>query len=281
MATGAARRDSREARQAGSTVTAEALFAPALDGSPGGRHAFCTRRGGVSEGAYATLNCGLSGEDRPERVRENRARAAAAAGADPARLVSLYQVHGTEVVTVREPWPDDERPRADAMVTRAPGMALGVVTADCAPVLFADRAAGVVGAAHAGWRGAAAGVLEATVAAMEALGAERGRIVAAIGPCIGARSYEVGPDLRGAVLAAAKGPSGGEAFFADGARPGRWLFDLARYCASRLAPLCRVEQPWADGSADTLADEARFFSHRRRTLAGGGPLGHQISVVVA
>lgn len=254
-------------------MTAEALLAPGL----AGLHAFCTRRGGVSEGAYATLNCGLSGEDRPEHVRENRARAARAAGADPARLVSLYQVHGADVITVHDPWLDGERPRADAMVTRTPGVALGIVTADCAPVLFADRAAGVVGAAHAGWRGAAAGVLEATVRAMEALGAERGRIVAAIGPCIGARSYEVGPDLRGAVLAA----GGAEARFEAGARPDRWLFDLAGYCAARLAPLCRVERPWANGSADTLADEARFFSHRRRTLAGGGPLGHQLSVVTA
>ncbi len=254
-------------------MTAEALFAPGL----GGQHAFCTRRGGVSDGAYSTLNCGLSGEDRPERVRENRARAARAAGADPARLVSLYQIHGAEVVTVHEPWADNERPRADAMVTRMPGMALGVVTADCAPVLFADRAAGIVGAAHAGWRGAVAGVLEATVRAMEALGAERGRIVAAIGPCIGARSYEVGPDLRDAVLAAGDD----EALFAAGARPDRWLFDLAGYCALRLAQACRVERPWADGSADTLADEARFFSHRRRTLAGGGALGHQLSVVTA
>lgn len=258
-------------------MTAEALFAPALGDVHALRHAlghaFCTRRGGVSEDAYATLNCGLSGEDRPERVRENRARAARAAGGDPSRLVSLHQVHGAEVVTVREPWPEGERPRADAMVTDVPGLALGVVTADCAPVLFADRAAGIVGAAHAGWRGAAAGVLEATVAAMEALGAERGRIAAAIGPCIGARSYEVGPDLRDAVLAA----GGGEAFFADGARPGHWLFDLAGYCAARLAPLCRAERV----VADTLADEVRFFSHRRRTLAGGGKLGHQISVVMA
>ena len=251
-------------------MTAEALFAPVL----GEKHAFCTRRGGVSEGAYATLNCGLSGEDQPERVRENRARAARVAGADPAWLVSLYQVHGAEIVTVREPWPEGERPRADAMVTGTPGMALGIITADCAPVLFADRVAGIVGAAHAGWRGAVAGVLEATVAAMEALGAEGGRIVAAIGPCIGARSYEVGPDLRAAVLAEG---AGGAAFLSEGARPGHWLFDLGGYCAARLAPLCRVERV----AADTLADETRFFSHRRRTLAGGGPLGHQISVVVA
>jgi YfiH family protein len=251
-------------------TAAETLIAPAL----GAGHAFCTRRGGVSDGAYATLNCGLSGDDRPERVRENRARAARAAGADPARLVALHQVHGADVVTVETPWPDSDRPRADAAVTRVPGMALGVLTADCAPVLFADRASGVVGAAHAGWRGAVAGVLEATIAAMERLGADRAGIVAAVGPCIGARSYEVGPDLRDAVLAA---PGDGAAFFADGARPDRWLFDLAGYCAARLAPLCRVERV----PGDTLADEHRFFSHRRRTLAGGGPLGHQLSVVVA
>ena len=255
-------------------MTAEALFAPGL----AGRHAFCTRRGGVSEGAYASLNCGLSGEDQPDRVRENRARAARAAGADPARLVSLYQVHGAEVVTVHEPWTDEARPRADAMVTRVPGLALGVVTADCAPVLFADRAASVVGAAHAGWRGAVAGVLEATVRAMEALGADRGRIVAAIGPCIGASSYEVGPDLRDAVLAAGDGEVlFEEALFKTGARPDRWFFDLAGYCALRLARTCRLERV----AADTLADETRFFSHRRRTLAGGGPLGHQLSVVTA
>jgi YfiH family protein len=264
-------------------TAAEALFAPALDpaldDARARGHAFCTRRGGVSEGAYATLNCGLSGDDRPDRVRENRGRAARAAGADPARLVALHQVHGARVVTVESPWPDGDRPRADAAVTRVPGVALGVVTADCAPVLFVDRASGVVGAAHAGWRGAVAGVLEATVAAMERLGADRGGVVAAIGPCIGARSYEVGPDLRDAVLAAGAeaGGGGSEAFFAAGARPDRWLFDLAGYCAARLAPLCRVERV----AADTLADEARFFSHRRRTLAGGGPLGHQLSLVVA
>lgn len=250
-------------------MIAEALFAPAL----GAGHAFCTRRGGVSEGEYATLNCSLAGEDRPEHVRENRARAARAAGAEPGSLVGLHQVHGAAVVTVHAPWPDRARPQADAMVTRTPGTALGIVTADCAPVLFADRVAEVVGATHAGWRGAASGVLEATVAAMEALGADRARIVAVVGPCIGQRSYEVGPDLRDTVLAAGDA----RAFFADGARPDRWWFDLAGYCLARLAPLCRAERI----VADTLAEEARFFSHRRRTLAGGGKLGHQLSVVVA
>ncbi len=244
-------------------MTAEYLSLPTL----GARHAFCTRRGGVSRGAYATLNCSLTSGDDPGHVAENRRRAAAAAGA-PATL-ALYQVHGAEVVTAEAAWPDTARPRADAIVTGVPGLALGIVTADCAPVLFADPA-GIVGAAHAGWRGAVAGVLEATVAAMQALGASA--ITAAIGPCIGARSYEVGADLRDAVLAA--GPA--ERFFAD-ARPGHWLFDLGGYCAHRLAGLCRVERV----VADTLADEARFFSHRRRTLAGGGPLGHQLSVVVA
>ena len=160
------------------------------------------------------------------------------------------------------------------MVTRRPGVALGIVTGDCAPVLFADPGAGVLGAAHAGWRGAAAGVLEATVAAMEGLGASRARIVAAIGPCIAQASYEVGPDLRGAVLARNAEDA---RFFAPGRREDRWRFDLAGYCAARLRALGlgAVE----DAAADTLADESRFFSHRRRTLNGGGPLGHQLSAI--
>ena len=244
-------------------MTAEFLTIPAL----GARHAFCTRRGGVSRGAYATLNCSLSSGDDASHVVENRRRAAAAVGAPHA--LALYQVHGADVVTATAPWPDDGRPHADAVVTAVPGLALGIATADCAPVLFADPA-GIVGAAHAGWRGAAAGVLEATIAAMRALGATA--ITAAIGPCIGSRSYEVGPDLRDAILAA--GPA--HAFFAE-ARPGHWLFDLGAYCAHRLAGLCRVERL----AADTFADEARFFSHRRRTLAGGGPLGHQLNLITA
>ena len=237
-------------------------------------HGFFTRRGGVSTGPYAALNCSLSGQDAPEAVAENRARAARALGAAPDALVGLTQVHGIAVARVETPWPAGAGPAADAMVTDRPGVALGIITADCAPVLLADPSAGVIGAAHAGWRGAAAGVIEATVAAMEALGAARGRIAGAVGPCIGQASYEVGEDLRAAVLAAG---ADGARFLAPGRREGRWQFDLSGYCAARLAAagigLIDVV------AADTAADEARFFSHRRRTLAGGGPIGHQISII--
>ena len=233
------------------------------------RHGFFTRAGGVSEGPYASLNCSLSGQDRREAVLENRARAARAVGAAPECLVGLTQVHGAAVVTVTDPWPAGAGAQADAMVTDRAGIALGIVTADCAPVLFADEAAGVIGAAHAGWRGAVAGVLEATVAAMAALGADPARIVAAIGPCIGQESYEVAGDLHAAVADAR--------FFAEGRRPGHWQFDLAGYCAARLA--AAGLRAVARVAADTAAEPDRFFSHRRRTLAGGGPIGHQISVV--
>jgi YfiH family protein len=252
------------------SVPAESLRAAALP-MP---HGFFTRRGGVSTGPFASLNCSLSGHDVHDNVLENRARAARAIGADPSRLVGLHQVHGTEVTHVTEPWTPGHGPRADAMVTDRHGIALGIVTGDCAPVLFADADAGIVGAAHAGWRGAVAGVLEATVTAMTALGATPGRITAAVGPCIGQASYEVGADLRAAVLDRAAEDA---RFFAPGRRALHWQFDLSGYCAARLAAACvgAVEVL----ACDTLADDARFFSHRRRTLAGGGLIGHQISVI--
>jgi polyphenol oxidase len=237
-------------------------------------HGFFTRRGGVSGGAYASLNCSLSSQDDRQNVLENRARAAASVGADPARLLGLTQVHGIAVVTAREPWAAGAGERADAMVTDQPGLALGVITADCAPVLFADAGGGIVGAAHAGWRGAVAGVLEATVAAMVALGAAAERITAAIGPCIAQASYEVGPDLRDAVLARSAGDA---VFFAAGRRDDRWQFDLPGYCAARLRE-AGVGNVIVTG-IDTLAEEERFFSHRRRTLRQDGPIGHQISVI--
>ena len=235
-------------------------------------HGFFTRLGGVSTGPYASLNCSLSSQDSREAVLENRARAARTLGAAPERLLGLTQVHGAEVVTVEEAWPAGAGPRADAMVTDRPGIALGIITADCAPVLFADVEAGVIGAAHAGWRGALAGVLEATLAAMTALGARR--IVAVIGPCIHQESYEVGADLRDALLAR---DAHDARFFAPGQREGHWQFDLPRYCGARLvAAGANAEMV---SNADTLADDALFFSHRRRTLAGGGPIGHQISAI--
>jgi len=241
---------------------AEHLTHPAL----GARHGFFTRRGGVSAGAYASLNCGLRSEDDAAHVAENRARAARALGAEPGRLLALRQVHGPAVLEADPGW--STPPEADAMVTNRPGLALGIVTADCAPVLFVDAEAGVIGAAHAGWRGAVAGVLEATVAAMVRLGAQRARITAVVGPCIAQASYEVRGDLRDAV--------GEPRFFAPGKDGAHFQFDLAGYCAHRLSGIARAEVL----GVDTLAEEARFFSHRRRTLAGGGPLGHQLSAIV-
>ncbi len=235
-------------------------------------HGFFTRLGGVSEGPFASLNCSLSGADDRDAVLENRGRAARAIGALPEHLLGLSQVHGIDVVVAGHAWAPGAGPRGDAMVTTQRGLALGIVTADCAPVLFTDACSGVIGAAHAGWRGAVAGVLEATLGAMRALGARR--IIAAIGPCIRQPSYEVGADLRDAVLAASPDA---ERHFGPGVRTARWQFDLAGYCAMRLV---------ADGAeavtldACTLAEPGRFFSHRRRTLAGGGPIGHQISAIM-
>jgi polyphenol oxidase len=237
-------------------------------------HGFFTREGGISAGPFASLNCSLSSRDSAEAVLQNRARAAQALGADPAALVGLTQVHGAVAVRVREPWAPGAGARADAMVTDRPGIALGVITADCAPVLLVDGAAGIIGAAHAGWRGAAGGIIEATVAAMSAIGAEPGRIAAAVGPCIAQASYEVGPDLHAAVLCAS--PDAGRYFIAGG-RADRWRFDLSGYCAHRLAAADITCIDRLD--CDTLADETRFFSHRRRTLTGGGPIGHQISII--
>ena len=230
-------------------------------------HGFFTRLGGVSQGAYGSLNCGLSGADDPARVAENRRRAAISLGAAPESLVGLRQVHGARVIKVTEPWAPGAGPDADAMVTERPGIALGVITADCAPVLFADASGRVIGAAHAGWRGA----LEAVLDSMRALGAKE--ITAAIGPCIHQQSYEVGDDLRDAVLAREAGDS---RFFRPN-EAGRHQFDLPGYCAARLreAGIEAVILP-----DDTYADERRFFSHRRRTKRAEGPGGHQISIIM-
>jgi YfiH family protein len=250
-------------------VTAEFLHDPRLPAP----HGFFTRNGGVSRGGFASLNASLSGRDDPDAVAENRARAARAIGADPALLSGLHQVHGIAVHVADAPVPVAARPQADAIVTRVAGLPIAVVTADCAPVLFACRASGVVGAAHAGWRGALAGVLEATLAAMQGLGARD--VTAVIGPTIAQPSYEVAADLRDAVLAR----DGRDArFFAAGARADRWQFDLPGYCLARLAA-AGVASAWI--GADTLAEAARFFSHRRNTLAKGGPIGHQVSMIAA
>lgn len=234
-------------------------------------HAFLGRQGGVSTGLHASLNVGLGSSDDPAAVAENRRRAVAAV-VPGARLVTVHQVHGAVAVEAGN-WPDESRPQADALVTNRPGLALGILTADCAPVLFHDPQARVIGAAHAGWKGALGGVLEATVEAMVRLGARREAIAAAIGPTIGRRSYEV--DLGFAARFEAADPDNAR-FFTAG-RPGHALFDLEAYCVHRLASagLQRIEAL----GADTLAQPDRYFSYRRATLAGEADYGRQLSLI--
>jgi len=247
----------------------DVIRAKVLAGVP---HGFLGRRGGVSQGVAAGLNCGPGSGDEPDDVRTNRRLAADAVMAG-APLVGVYQVHSPDCVTVREPWGDDGRPHADALVSDRPGMLLAIVTADCAPVLLADVEAGVVGAAHAGWKGAVAGVTDATVMAMEALGARTDRICAAIGPCIAQASYEVDDAFRDRFLEA---DSADARFFAAGV-PGHWQFDLEGYVAARLVRrgVGRVESL----GLDTYAAPDRFFSFRRATHAGEPAYGRQISLI--
>lgn len=239
------------------------------------RHAFFTREGGVSQGIYASLNCGPGSKDDPSAVAENRARAMALLDLPPQALVTVHQQHTAEAVVVDGPWPEGERPVADAMVTTRRGVALGILTADCAPVLLTDRNSGVIGAAHAGWKGAIGGVLENTLDKMVALGAKRKSIVAAIGPCIGQRSYEVGPEFPAPFLA--EEPLNAD-FFAPSAREGRFLFDLPGYVSRKLARL-GVEDV-TRVPTDTCRDQSRFFSYRRTTLRGEADYGRQLSVIV-
>lgn len=235
-------------------------------------HGFLGRTGGVSAGELAGLNCGPGSDDDPALVTENRRRArAAATGGLP--ISSVYQVHGTRCMTLDTPWDEGDRPHADALVTRIPGRSLAIVTADCAPVLFADAEAGVIGAAHAGWKGAIGGVTDTTIAAMEALGAARHRIHAAIGPCIARASYEVSDDF--AETFAAADPEN-ERFFATG-RPGHPHFDLEGYVAHRLRA-AGIASVWTAG-LDTCALEDRYFSYRRATLRGENGYGRNISLI--
>lgn len=244
----------------------EALRSAALDGVA---HGFLTRAGGVSRGAVEGLNCGFGADDDPAAIAENRRRAAEAV-LPGAALVGLHQVHSPNVVRVTEPWGDTARPSADALVTDQAGVLLGVLTADCAPVLLADREAGVIGAAHAGWRGAHGGVVAETVRAMEELGAERARIAAAIGPCIAQASYEVSDAFR------AEFDEADAHFFAPGA-PGHWQFDLPGYVAKRLeqAGVGRIDVL----AHDTYADHARFYSFRRATHRGEATYGRHLSLI--
>lgn len=235
-------------------------------------HGFLGRKGGVSAGLVSGLNVGLGTADEPAAVAENRRRAVAAVAPGHA-LATVYQVHSADCVVATQPWPDAERPHADALVTNRPGLVLGVVTADCAPVLLADRSAGVVGAAHAGWKGAVGGVTDATIAAMEALGAVRSRIVAAVGPCIAQRSYEVDAGFRARFVAVGAASA---KFFAAG-REGHYQFDLEGFVADKLAA-AGVAQVEAMG-LDTYSDPARFYSFRRATHRAEPDYGRQISLI--
>ena len=238
------------------------------------RHGFFTRAGGVSGGVYASLNGGIGSRDAAGKVAENRARMAAALGVAPLRLLTAYQVHSPNVVVAEAPWAADARPRADAIVTRMRALAIGVTTADCGPILFADPRAGVIGAAHAGWRGALAGIIEATVAAMERLGAARLDIRAAIGPMIRQANYEVGGDLIARFAAEDRASS---RFFAPAARDGHALFDLGGYVAAKLerAGIGEVE----DLGLCTYADPARFFSYRRATHRAEADYGRHVNAI--
>jgi hypothetical protein len=250
------------------------IQAASLAALAGIRHAFFTRAGGVSEGIYASLNGGIGSQDAPAKVAENRARMAASLGVAPPHLLTTYQTHSADVVTVETPWSPDRRPRADAIVTRLRGMAIGVSTADCGPVLFADERAGVIGAAHAGWRGAFHGILEATVAALERCGAERSRLAVAIGPMIRQPNYEVGPEFV-AQFAAADGTNA--RFFEPSARPGHALFDLAGFIAARLRRqgVDRIE----DVGRCTYGAPEEFFSYRRSSHRGEPDYGRHINAI--
>jgi YfiH family protein len=250
-------------------VSFDVTTAGALAGVP---HGFLGRAGGVSTGLFAGLNVGLGSSDDAAAVAENRRRAVDAV-LPGAVLVTLHQVHSADAVAVTAPLPDADRPRADALVTDRPGLLLGILTADCVPVLFADVKAGVVGAAHAGWKGAISGVTDATIAAMEGLGARRERIAAAIGPCIARASYEV--DDAFATRFEAADPEN-ERFFAPG-RAGHHQFDIEAYVTARVAA-AGVRRVEALG-LDTYANEARYFSFRRATHRGEPDYGRQVSVI--
>ena len=250
------------------------LQARSLTALSGIRHGFFTRAGGISDGVYESLNGGLGSNDAPAKVAENRARMAAALGVAPQRLLSLYQIHSPNVVVAETPWDNANRPRADAIVTRTPALAIGVGTADCGPVLFADREARVIGAAHAGWRGALDGVLETTIEAMEKLGADRRRIAAAAGPMIRQPSYEVGPDLIDRFLAADMGYA---RFFVPAARAGHAQFDLPGFIVARLrkAGIAQVE----DLGHCTYADPVQFYSYRRATHRAEPDYGRHVNAI--
>jgi polyphenol oxidase len=245
-----------------------------LNGDSGVRHAFFTRRGGVSAGLYESLNCGFGSGDDPEKVARNRGMAIERLGLPPDRLVTCHQIHSATAVIVDMPWLPEAAPKADGLVTRVPDLALGILTADCAPILFYDPFAKIIGAAHGGWRGALGGIVEATLGQMEAIGAVRSCIRAAIGPCIGGTSYEVGAEFRQQFLA--KDPDS-RSFFKPHSRAGHFMFDLPGYIEHRLAraSVALVER----ASRDTVVEEGDFFSYRRSCLHGEAAYGRGLSAI--
>jgi hypothetical protein len=246
------------------------LVSPLLD-LPGVRHAFFTRQGGVSEGLYASLNVGVGSKDDPEAVRENRRRAAAHLGGD---LVTAYQVHSALALVADGPWPAGP-PQADAVVSATPGVVCGALAADCAPILLADAQARVVGAAHAGWKGALTGVAEAAISRMEGLGARRERIRAAVGPCIGPSSYEVGLEF---VARFTEADRGYQRFFSTGAAPDKRQFDLPAFVLARLRAAGVEQCEWI--GRDTCAEPEHFFSNRRAFKQGEPDYGRLLSAIV-
>ncbi len=238
------------------------------------RHGFFSRNGGVSEGVYDSLNCGYGSGDAAEKVSENRTRAMEMLELGGDRLVTAYQCHSAEIAEVEEPWDREAAPKVDGLVTRRPRLALGILSADCAPVLMADAKGRAIGATHAGWRGALAGVLEATIEAMIALGAEREAIVVGVGPMIGQRSYEVGLEFPAPFLE--QSDDNGD-FFYPARREGHFMFDLKGYIGRRLgrAGVGRVQIL----PCDTCAEESRFFSYRRSCLRGESDYGRGLSAI--
>ncbi len=238
------------------------------------RHGFFTRNRGVSTGLFDSMNCGYGSGDSPDNVRQNRARAMATMEMPPEALVTVNQQHTNEVVVATRTWRPEDAPVADGLVTTVPRLVLGILSADCAPVLFADPKARVVGAAHAGWRGALNGILDSVVAAMEEQGAKRGDIMAGIGPCIAQRSYEVGPEFPAPFLAE---EDSNAMFFADAAKEGHFRFDLPGYIAKKLVRLGVTEV--MPTPCDTSREERRFFSYRRATLRGESDYGRMLSAI--
>lgn len=262
------------------TIMPMMISSPVLDDCPRSgatlRHGFFTRQGGVSAGLYGSLNCGIGSADNAEAVAENRRRVAGRLGFGTDRLITGFQVHSADAVVIDRPLGADARPHADGFVTRTPGIVLGILTADCAPVLLADPSAGVIGAAHAGWRGAFGGILESVLDAMVGLGANRAAIRAAIGPTIAQASYEVGSEFVARFRAASASNS---RYFEPASRPGHFLFDLAGYVADRLrrAGIHAVDR--RDIAADTYADPDRFFSYRRSCHHKEPDYGRHLSAI--